>query len=271
MPELPEVETVKRGLQKILRDKSVLQKVHFYRKNLRFPLPQPQDIKPALGLKVGLLERRAKYLLLPVGEYTFVSHLGMTGTWRWQDLEPRKHDHIRMIFKNGLELIYNDPRRFGFFEFHKTVQVLRSKHFAELGPEPFELTGEELFLATRKRAVTIKNFIMNQKHVVGVGNIYASEALFSAGVRPTLKASRMSLKKATALVEAIKDVLNQAITAGGTTISDFKSAEGELGYFQNQLQVYGRKGEPCTVCGKRIKMKVLNGRSTYWCGSCQKY
>lgn len=271
MPELPEVEVVRRGLQNILRDQPVLEKVELKRPDLREPIPA-KKISTLVGQPVTSIERRAKYLLLWTPKGAMLSHLGMTGTWRVAPPgDERLHDHIYLHFSGNLRLAYRDPRRFGYFDF---VASPAEKHpkLAGLGPEPLEpgFNGQVLWGSLRGKDVALKIALMDQKVVVGVGNIYASEALFAAGVRPTLPAKKLSLEKASVLVDEIKKILSQSIQAGGSSISDFAQTSGESGYFQTSFRVYGRDGEPCVTCGQQVKSKVLGGRNTFWCSRCQK-
>lgn len=270
MPELPEVEVVRRGLEQILEHQPTLEKIELKRKDLRDPIPA-KKLNTLLGLKVLKIERRAKYLLLHTEKGAMLSHLGMTGTWRVAPPgDERSHDHIYLHFSGGLRLAYRDPRRFGCFDFVQN----QSNHprLIELGPEPLgsEFSAEYLWQKLRHRNIALKVALMDQKIVVGVGNIYASEALFAAGIKPTLPAQKLSLARAETLVKEIRRILQQSIDKGGSSISDFAQASGESGYFQNSFKVYDREGENCLVCSKPIRAAVLGGRSTFWCQRCQK-
>lgn len=270
MPELPEVEIVKRGLNLLIKDQPVIESIEFKRKDLREPMPI-KKLKALEGQRLLQVERRAKYLLMKAEEGGALSHLGMTGTWRvCPDGEERSHDHVYIHFADGRRLAYRDPRRFGYFDFLPSTGV--HPKLQNLGPEPLEdlFTGDVLWGALRGKSQSIKVAIMDQKLVVGVGNIYASEALYLAGIRPQVQASRVSLTKSRDLVKQIKFVLNRSIQLGGSSISDFKDADGETGYFQNSFQVYGRTGEGCSKCGSAIKSKVIGGRNTFWCTRCQR-
>lgn len=275
MPELPEVETVCRGLNKIIKtQKPQIEGVVRSKKALRFAWPRgfQQKIKGAELLKVS---RRAKYLLFETTGPSFLCHLGMTGNWRLENEKytSKTHDHLQLKLQNGRTLIYNDTRRFGFFDWVDLKHLETSKWFSHLGPEPLDahsFNADTLFQASRNKQVSVKVFIMDQKVVVGVGNIYASEALFLSGILPTKKAGALTQKHCQKLVESIRQVLSLAIEQGGTTIRDFKSAGGSEGYFQQKLNVYGKSGESCPVCSKAIKKAVLGGRSTFWCSRCQK-
>lgn len=272
MPELPEVETVRKGLEEILKQQPVLLRIELLRRDLRDPIPV-KKVQSLVGQKVLGVERRAKYLLLRTPAGSLLSHLGMTGTWRVAvPGDERTHDHIYLHFAGGLRLAYRDPRRFGLFDFVEIGQEDRHAKLKVLGFEPLaeSFSGEVLWEKLRGKIVAIKVAIMDQKLVVGVGNIYASEALFRAGIRPTTKALKVSREKCERLVVVIKEVLSEAIAAGGSSISDYEQFSGESGYFQKQFKVYGRQGEKCGVCSTVISAQILGGRSTYWCSSCQK-
>lgn len=270
MPELPEVETSRRGIAPWL-EKQRIDAVVVRERRLRWPVPK--DLESSLtGQIVRSLRRRAKYLLFQVDAGTAIMHLGMSGSVRIIDAdEPAgKHDHIDVLFGNGKALRFRDPRRFGSFLWANdtsTHPLLRA-----LGPEPLEedFDGEYLWEQARGRRVTIKQFIMNAKIVVGVGNIYASEALFLARINPKRRAGRIGKIRMNALADSIKAVLQRAIDAGGTTLRDFSGGDGEPGYFQQQLDVYGRDGLACRSCGDDISVIVLGQRSTFYCKHCQR-
>lgn len=271
MPELPEVEVVRRGLQKILEHQPRLEKVELTRPDLREPIPF-KKLNTLVGEKIISIERRAKYLLLWTEKGGMLSHLGMTGTWRVAPAnDERLHDHIYLHFSEGLRLAYRDPRRFGCFDFIQRP-FEQHKKLKDLGPEPLQeqFTGKILWESLRGKKIPIKVAIMDQKLVVGVGNIYASEALFAAGIKPTLAAEKVSQERVAKLVFEIKRILNESIERGGSSISDFAQASGESGYFQNTFKVYDRNTEACLACGKEIKSKILGGRNTFWCSHCQK-
>lgn len=272
MPELPEVETVRKGLEDILKKKPEITKIELMRKDLRDPIPV-KKVQSLVGQKVTSVERRAKYLLLKTPAGSLLSHLGMTGTWRLAlPGDERLHDHIYLHFSGGLRLAYRDPRRFGVFDFVAHGEEDKHPKLKVLGYEPLSeaFTGEVLWRKFRGKAAAVKVAIMDQKIVVGVGNIYASEALFRAGIRPTTKAVKVSLEKCERLVFAIKEVLLESIAAGGSSISDYEQFSGESGYFQQRFKVYDRKGDKCVVCGTLVCAQTLGGRSTYWCSRCQK-
>ncbi|SEA09965.1 DNA-(apurinic or apyrimidinic site) lyase [Desulfuromusa kysingii] len=270
MPELPEVETTLRGIAPHITDRTILECV-FRTEKLRWPLDT--DLCYLLpGEKISRVERRAKYLLLFCGHGTLILHLGMSGSLRIvsADTTEQKHDHVDLIFTDGQCLRLTDPRKFGAF-LYTDADPYTHKLLLHLGPEPLtdDFTGDYLYSVSRGKKQSIKQFIMDQKVVVGVGNIYASEALFSSGIRPDRAAGRVSLKRLRSLVVAIKAILQKAILAGGTTIHDFNQADGKPGYFTQQLQVYGRSGDRCVICGETILSQKLGQRSTFYCPQCQ--
>lgn len=272
MPELPEVETVKNGLQELLPKRSVITDVFKSSKNLRFKYPAQLKVK-IKGNKILTLSRRAKYLLFDLGDNVLLSHLGMTGTWRIEKAKTSKlHDHFSLQINNKFWLIYNDPRRFGYVDLIEKNKLPENKWFSHLGPEPLDrnvFQGDYLWGALKARKAPIKNAIMDQAVVVGVGNIYASESLYLAGIRPSKPCHRVTKAGFNKLTQGIQNVLSAAIKAGGTTISDFKQAGGSEGYFQQKLNVYGRGGQACVTCGSAIKQITQAGRSSYYCPKCQ--
>jgi formamidopyrimidine-DNA glycosylase len=270
VPELPEVETTRRGIEPNIVGQTI-ERIIIRQPRLRWPIPSRlRQILP--GLTIQQITRRGKYLLLHTTTGTLIMHLGMSGSLRIvsTDTAPEKHDHVDIVFANHSILRFRDPRRFGAVlwttDNPDTHPLLRS-----LGPEPLsrKFTGDYLFQRSRGRQVSIKAFIMDSKVVVGVGNIYANEALFHAGIRPTRKAGRISKKHYRDLVSAIKTVLKAAIRQGGTTLRDFTNGEGKPGYFLQSLQVYGRAGEPCKKCRGKIKQIRQGQRATYYCPHCQ--
>ena len=270
MPELPEVETTLRGIDKALSGQYVARlKVRDSR--LRWPVPEDLGLRIE-GRRIVSLMRRAKYILIDFEPGSLIWHLGMSGSMRIVDksTELRKHDHIDMELDNGSVLRYNDPRRFGCLLW--ADNALAHPLLRSLGPEPLSevFDGNYLYQKSRGRRIALKTFIMDQKVVVGVGNIYASEALFLAGIRPTRPASRVSLARYESLAEHIKRVLQRAIAQGGTTLRDFSQADGRPGYFEQQLNVYARQGQPCTCCGQAIQKKVIGQRASYFCPTCQR-
>lgn len=272
MPELPEVETVRKGLEEILRHQPQITRIELQRKDLRDPIPV-KKVQSLVGQRITAIERRAKYLLLRTPQGSLLSHLGMTGTWRLAPPgDERDHDHIYLHCSGNLRLAYRDPRRFGCFDFVGPGEEARHPKLKALGFEPLAeaFNGEALWRLLRKKNAAIKVAIMDQKIVVGVGNIYASEALFRARIRPKTVALKVSREKCERLVQAIQEVLREAISAGGSSISDYEQLRGERGYFQQSFRVYDRAGERCVVCGTVISAQNIGGRSSYWCSSCQK-
>ncbi|HEY5603846.1 MAG TPA: bifunctional DNA-formamidopyrimidine glycosylase/DNA-(apurinic or apyrimidinic site) lyase [Gammaproteobacteria bacterium] len=271
MPELPEVETTRRGIAPLITHRCVTD-VIVRQFNLRWPIPA--DLRGALtGQTITGIQRRGKYLLLSTSTGTLLIHLGMSGSLRVlpASVPAGKHDHVDIVFDNHSVLRLRDPRRFGAVLWLQD-DPLRHKLLNKLGVEPLakELSAAYLFGAARRRKVAIKTFIMDSHIVVGVGNIYANEALFLAGIRPTLAANRVNRPRMESLVLAIKQVLKRAIRSGGTTLRDFTRGDGRPGYFQQQLNVYGRAGEACKQCGAPIKLIRQAQRATYYCSHCQK-
>ena len=273
MPELPEVETVRRGLEMSIKG-STIKKVDLRRKDLRIPFPKDMA-KRLEGQKITAISRRAKYLLFELsGEDIVIAHLGMSGSFSVVSKLPKKytaHDHVIWHLSDGRAVIYNDPRRFGLITLAKKTDINSHPLLAKLGPEPLskDFTTTRLKQAIAKRNTAIKVAIMDQEVVVGVGNIYASEALFLAGINPKKPANSVT-EKATKLVPAIKKVLQDAIESGGSSLRDFIHVSGETGYFQHHFNVYGRGGAPCYTCGEPIKTVRLGGRSTFFCPKCQR-
>jgi len=270
MPELPEVETTLRGITPYIVGHTILECV-LRSDKLRLPLePSLCEILP--GQMITRVERRAKYLLLFCERGTIILHLGMSGSLRVlpAGTTEKKHDHVDLIFSSGQCLRFTDPRKFGLFVFTQD-DPYQHKLLNHLGPEPLssDFHGDYLFNAARGRKLAVKQFIMDQKTVVGVGNIYANEALFQAGIRPDQITGKISLARYRRLVDVIRILLHKAIAAGGTTISDFNQADGKPGYFAQQLLVYGREGEACPTCGRSILVTRLGQRSTFYCNHCQ--
>ena len=271
MPELPEVETTLRGLTPHLQGQRIKQ-VIIRNPNLRWPVP---DNLPAILRKQTLrkLSRRAKYLLLECDIGTLILHLGMSGSLRVLpgNTPAEKHDHFDLLLENGTLMRLRDPRRFGAVLWH-TGDIAQHKLLASLGPEPLldEFDADYLYRVTRKRSAAIKLVIMDSHVVVGVGNIYASESLFHAGIRPQLAANKLSLPRCIRLVQTIRETLSASIAQGGSTLRDFTDSNGKPGYFQQSYMTYGRSGEPCRICGAAIKQIVQGQRSTYYCPKCQK-
>jgi len=269
MPELPEVETTRRGIAPRLTGNRVEQLVVRNRR-LRWPIPAGIESRLA-GTVIEAVERRAKYLLLRTRDGTVIVHLGMSGSMRFvpPDLLPGRHDHFDIRLASGDILRFNDPRRFGCLLWTHG-EPTEHPLLARLGPEPLsdDFDGAYLYRTSRGRRVAIKQFIMNAHVVVGVGNIYASESLFRAGIRPTRAAGRISLARHERLAAEIADVLSESIRCGGTTLRDFYNGDGKPGYFRHELRVYGRGEEPCPGCGQPIRQVTLGQRSTYYCSQC---
>ncbi|MCJ8275904.1 MAG: bifunctional DNA-formamidopyrimidine glycosylase/DNA-(apurinic or apyrimidinic site) lyase [Bdellovibrionales bacterium] len=272
MPELPEVETVCRGLKEIVEPKkNSIKKIETGAKSLREPF-RVKELKQSHGQKILNIKRKAKYLLFELEDSYLLSHLGMTGSWRIED-QRDNHDHVRIFLQDGRILTYRDPRRFGQFDIISKDTVDDDRRFVHLGPDPViddSFTGEYLFDQCKRRQTAIKTLIMNQEIVVGVGNIYASESLYLAGIKPQKKSNKMTKKQCDLLVDAIKETLHEAIFCGGSTISDFRQAGGSEGCFQNLFFVYGRDKEECLYCSTAIRSEFITGRNSYWCPSCQK-
>lgn len=273
MPELPEVETTRRGIAPHVEGREVSEVIV---RQPRLRVPVPTDLVERLvGARVGELARRAKYLLVPLeGEApgTLLWHLGMSGSLRIVRIGelPRKHDHIDLVLDDGAILRYHDPRRFGFVDWLAGTPE-QDPRLSRLGPEPLSAAfdGERLFALSRGRRLSVKPFLMDNAVVVGVGNIYAAEALFLAGVDPRRAAGRISRERYERLAGAVKEVLAAAITQGGTTLRDFVGGTGEPGYFKQRLNVYGRDGQPCRRCGGELRLVTLGQRASVFCPRCQ--
>jgi len=269
MPELPEVETSRRGIEPHIVD-STVSRIVIRERRLRWPVSRDIDRKLP-GQKIESVDRRAKYLLINTASGSAILHLGMSGSVSIVDegTPASVHDHVDIEFDSGLMLRFRDPRRFG--SLHWSNAPLSHPLLRDLGPEPLgdEFDGAYLWRRSRGRKVSIKQFIMNADVVVGVGNIYASEALFIAGINPRRAAGRIAKHRYDALAHAIRDVLAKAIKAGGTTLRDFYGGDGEAGYFQQQLEAYGREDEPCRRCDTPITAIVQGQRTTYYCKQCQ--
>jgi len=271
MPELPEVETTRSGIAPYIEGKMVTELV-LRRRKLRYPVPQALLVDLP-GQVVTKVTRRGKYLLLSAETGTVMVHLGMSGSLRLvaADTPAEKHDHIDIVFESGQALRLHDPRRFGAVLWIRGDPYAH-KLLAKLGPEPLSVafSADYLYQRSRRRKQAIKQFVMDSHSVVGVGNIYASEALFRAGIRPQLAAGKVSRPRCEALVTEIKAVLDEAIQQGGTTLRDFVGGNGKPGYFRQALRVYGRAGEPCLACGSTIKQLRLGQRASYYCPTCQR-
>ncbi len=269
MPELPEVETSRRGIAPHIVGARVAN-VIIRNRSLRWPISKTVD-KSLTAATITSVDRRAKYLLINTVDGAAILHLGMSGSVYIVDIGTPAgvHDHVDIEFTSGKTLRFRDPRRFG--SLHWSRNPLQHKLLRSLGPEPLSdaFDGAYLWSRSRGRRVSVKQFIMNAAIVVGVGNIYASEALYRAGINPRRAAGRIARKRYEALVEAIKEVLASAIEAGGTTLRDFYGGDGEAGYFQQQLEAYGRDGQPCRRCDTPISTIVQGQRSTFFCKQCQ--
>ncbi len=281
MPELPEVETVRRGLLPVMEGQRIDQ-AQVNRPDLRFALP-PNMAARLTGQVVQALRRRSKYILadLSSGE-TLLIHLGMSGRMLISGTQlgqfhhahpaPEKHDHVVLTMESGARVTFNDPRRFGAMDLMPTASWQGHKLLADLGPEPFGNTFNETYLAQRlaNRATPIKSALLDQKVVSGLGNIYVCEVLHRAGIAPTRLAGDLTAQQAAALVPLIRAVLVEAIEAGGSSLRDYRQADGELGYFQHTFRVYDREGQPCPACATPIVRLVQSGRSSFYCPSCQR-
>ncbi len=269
MPELPEVETTCKGIAPYIRGKEIFSVVKRTSK-LRWPLPKFLK-KHLTGQIISNVTRRAKYILLSTGNGTVIIHLGMSGSLRITDRDvlPKKHDHVDIIFDKHI-LRMHDPRRFGAILWtNKSPES--HKLLASLGPEPLssEFTAEYLYDVSKNRRVSVKEFIMNSKIVVGVGNIYATEALFYSKIHPLKAAGKISLPRYKLLVDAIKEVLEDAVSRGGTTLRDFTNEDGKPGYFKQDLQAYGRGNQPCLICTTPLRAIKIGQRTTTYCTHCQ--
>lgn len=270
MPELPEVETTRRGLLPHLQGRAITG-VTLRRPDLRWPIPQSVT-QQLPGQTILAVRRRAKYLLIDTAPGSALLHLGMSGVLRVlpADATLGRHDHVDITLDSGRVLRFTDPRRFGCLLWQPAGEV--HPLLQGLGPEPLseDFSGETLFALARGRKAPVKTFLMDQSVVVGVGNIYAAESLFLAGIAPERAAGRISLARYQRLAAAVRDILGHAIRRGGTTLRDFLAPDGLPGYFEQELHVYGREGEPCTVCGTRLRGSRLGNRATVWCPRCQR-
>lgn len=271
MPELPEVETTRRGIEPHVRDRRVADLV-VRQRQLRWPIP-PGLRRTLAGARIASVARRGKYLLLSIDSGTLIIHLGMSGSLRILNAgrPPGVHDHVDLLLDSGTCLRYTDPRRFGAWLWcdgpPDTHPLLK-----DLGPEPLDdaFSGEYLHALARGRKVPVKSFLMNSRVVVGVGNIYANEALFRAAIHPARAAGRISRERYILLAGAVKSVLSEAIRQGGTTLRDFVGSEGRPGYFRQRLQVYDRRDLPCPLCAGPIRERRIGQRSSFYCPSCQR-
>lgn len=271
MPELPEVETTRRGVAPHATGQYV-RAMRVYDPRLRWPVPADLPERIA-GRRIDRVDRRSKYLLFRLADDTLLIHLGMTGSLRaFRELPPRRpHDHVDIELASGVTLRYHDPRRFGAILWVEGAAELHPL-LASLGPEPFDsaFDADHLWRRTRTRTAAIKLALMDSHLVVGVGNIYANEALFRAGIRPTIAAHRLSRPRLARLVQEVRTTLTEAIAKGGSTLRDYVDSAGEPGYFQLEYFVYGRGGAPCRICGTPVKTVRLGGRATSYCPQCQR-
>ncbi len=278
MPELPEVETTRRGLALHLPGRRITgTRVH----NAALRRPVAGNLAERVdGWRIEDIERRGKYLSLELRQESgdepsryLLIHLGMTGSLRIDDHDRalKKHDHIVILLDQDLKLVFNDPRRFGLFVV-TDLEPRRHPLLSRLGPEPWDrsFNGAYLYRVARQRKVAVKPFVMDARVVVGVGNIYASEALFRCGIHPARIAARIAEARYELLVETVREVLSEAIEAGGTTLRDFRNAENQPGYFQQQLAVYGRTGSPCRRCGEVLRSRIIAQRNSFFCAGCQR-
>ena len=270
MPELPEVETLRRALLPLVKNKTCSE-VILFRKALRFPIPEKSLVKGLIGNKVSNIIRKGKYLLFQTIEGSMLLHLGMSGRITLQQtFEPReKHTHVIFKFSTKNYLHFVDPRRFGSISW-----VPKSgKHplIDNLGCDPFsvDMTAKNMKVLARKSRAPIKSFIMNSQRITGVGNIYACESLFYAGIRPTKQAGKITLLQWEKWIECLRNVLNKSIASGGTTLRDFFNPNGSKGYYSVSLSVYGKEGRPCPKCSQPISRLFQTGRSTFFCKYCQ--
>ena len=283
MPELPEVETVRRGLAPVMEG-HVIVRADVNRPDLRWPFPDAMSAR-LTGQTVQQLRRRSKYILADLsGGETLLIHLGMSGrmlisgdplgVFAHEHPAPEKHDHVVLHMDNGARITFNDPRRFGAMDLMDTATAAQHKLLAVLGPEPLgnDFNEQVLIDAFDGKNTPIKSALLDQRIVAGLGNIYVCEALFRSGISPKRKAKNIASKRVASLVPIIRDVLSDAIDAGGSSLRDFRQADGELGYFQHSFDVYGREGEPCRRegCGGTVGRILQSGRSSFYCAECQR-
>lgn len=271
MPELPEVEVTRLGISPYLIDQTIT-KVRVHQRQLRWPVPE--EVHLTEGVNIDNVSRRAKYLFIHTAVGDMVLHLGMSGKMRVVDtgLERKKHDHLEIELSSGKKLVLNDARRFGSCLWQDPNNRQPLSILANLGPEPLtdDFDADRLYQMSRGRKSPVKSFIMDNAVVVGVGNIYANESLFKAGIDPRRAAGRVGLTRYQDLTQHIKIVLAKAIEQGGTTLRDFAQADGNPGYFAQHLHVYGRAGKPCDTCDNDIQSVVIGQRNTFYCKVCQR-
>ncbi len=271
MPELPEVETTRRGLAPLAEGREIA-RLSVRCRQLRWPVAEELEQLP--GKTIRGLERRAKWLLWRFDHGSVLWHLGMSGSFRAWDTAPAPgpHDHVDLQLSDGRLLRYTDPRRFGAVLWQPGPDPQLHPRLAGLGPEPLgtDFDGDWLWRLSRGRRTTVKQFIMDGQIVVGVGNIYAAEALFTAGIHPRRAVGRISRQRYQGLAEAIRETLQRAIEVGGTSLRDFTVGDGTPGYFGQELRVYGRSGLPCPACKEALRGEVIGQRATVWCPRCQR-
>ena len=283
MPELPEVETVLRGISPILEGNQI-DYAQVNRPDLRRPFPN-NLAKRLQNRKINFLHRRSKYILIDLSEgETLLMHLGMSGriiisqkvagTFHHNTTQSQKHDHFILHLKDNHQLTFNDPRRFGVIDLLRTETLELSSMLSQIGPEPLSNRFNEAYFVSimRSKKTNIKSALLDQRIVAGLGNIYVCEALFRAGISPKRQALRISHKKLSSLVPIIKEILVEAISSGGSSLRDFRNASGDLGYFQHSFDVYGREDQDCynTECDSKIKRIIQAGRSSFYCSNCQR-
>jgi formamidopyrimidine-DNA glycosylase len=281
MPELPEVETVRRGLEPVVVGQT-FSKVELRLKDLRFPFPD-DFANRLVGARIERLERRAKFLVATLSSSDILTmHLGMTGRFSIESDQlgefhhatggHPKHDHVVFHFDNSVKVTFNDVRRFGFMELIGADDVNNNARFASLGPEPLSNNFSENYFydVLKSKKSPIKSALLDQRVVAGLGNIYVCEALFRAGIRPTRRSDKINRRETRVLFGHIRDVLREAIDAGGSSISDFAQTDGKLGYFQHNFAVYGKEGKSCQTCGTEVEKITQSGRSSFFCPTCQK-
>lgn len=276
MPELPEVEVLCRSFDKVARDTTITA-VKSFRPNLRIPIPAKKELDLLVGRKIKKIYRQAKYMIINTGELSAIFHFGMSGNlFHETSSNPIwPHTHVMIGFQKNKStkgyMHYSDPRRFGLFTICPSSEIKNHKLFNSLGPDPLKISdlSEYLFLKSRKSNTSLKNFLMNSKILVGVGNIYANEALFRSRLHPSTFPSKVTSSSYLDLSKNIQSVLKEAIKKGGTTIKDYKGSDGKAGYFSINLKVYGRGGEPCSACRTKIESYRISNRATYYCPSCQ--
>ena len=267
MPELPEVETTIRGLAQVLSGRRI-ERIEARRPDLRRALP-PDLGQRLTGARITKLRRRAKYGLIDTDrDDTLVFHLGMSGRWRIDPSMTEKHDHFLIETDDGRRVALNDPRRFGSLDLVRTNELEQWQPLSALGPEPLDISAAQLKRRLTGRSAAIKLLLLDQRIIAGLGNIYVCEALYRSGIHPKRPGASISLERLNRLVSAIHDVLAEAIAAGGSTLRDFASPDGELGYFSKSFSVYDREGKACR-CGGLVRRIVQGGRSTFYCPRCQ--